>query len=153
MRAMMLWTRIPACAAVGLSFTACDPRELPDQAGPGVTAPDPLIGSWMMTTVEGSQGYKTTTEFVLTIDDDLSGVVVGHAHYDLPGSQYDEDYDYSLTVSTKAIAGGEYRLVFRDPTEAPERPGTTATCAIMGTTLTCDPDDRFLAVMVLERQD
>lgn len=153
---MQPWIRIPVCAALGLSFSGCDPRRLPEESedGPDVAAPDPLVGQWRMVeaVVEEDGGFKSTAEYELTIEDDLTGALAVTIEYDAPGTEYDEVYDYSLTVTVMPLAANKYRLDFRDPTE-PERPGTVSTCTIDGTTLTCDPDDEFLDTVVMERQD
>lgn len=140
------------CAAIGLSFTACDPKQAPEPDPQDVAAPDPLIGLWHSVEVTHFDDVTYTMDRELTIEEDLSGALASSSRYDAPGTAYDEDYDYDLTLTAMALGGAKYRLDFRDPTEPPERPGSLMTCTITGTTLACDPDDPVLDNMTFERE-
>ena len=144
------------CAVLGLSFTACDPRRLPDpdaMGAPDVDALDALVGHWRSIEVTKFDGITYTRDLGMTIEADLTGAVAASIHYDAPGTMYDEDYDYMLTLTAVAVGSAKYRIDFRDPTESPERPGSIMTCTLTGTALACDPDDEFLDNENFERED
>ena len=128
--------------------------EGPDADEPDVDAPDPIVGLWRSIEVTDVDMFSYTVEFGMTIEEDLTGQVAASIFYDYPGTMYDENYDYTLTLTAEALGSAKYRINFRNPTDPPERPDFIVTCTLTGTTLVCDPDDEAVPEnLTYERQD
>lgn len=148
-------------AALGLSFTGCDPlgpkaaHETIDGMDPEAMAPDELVGVWRSfvpytSMVEPAVTYEV--EAVLTVADDLAAEIAVSLRYDAPGTQYDELEEYSLGAAIEALGGAKYRISVDDVDQA-GKVGSVMQCTLTGDTLACDFTDPGFTDMQFVRQD